>query len=50
MHYYKKLGFKLGDFLEAEKYYQNAISIPLYYGLTLQDQEWIINSLSKFLD
>ncbi len=48
--YYQNIGFKWGDFPEAENYYQNAISIPLYYGLTLQDQERVINSLSKVLD
>ena len=31
--YYQKLGFKTGQFPEAEKYYSGAISIPLYVGL-----------------
>lgn len=31
--YYQKMGFKPGQFPEAEKYYSGAISIPLYVGL-----------------
>lgn len=31
--YYQKIGFKVGQFPEAEKYYAGAISIPLYVGL-----------------
>ena len=31
--YYQKIGFKAGQFPEAEKYYSGAISIPLYFGL-----------------
>jgi UDP-4-amino-4,6-dideoxy-N-acetyl-beta-L-altrosamine transaminase len=31
--FYQKMGFKLGQFPEAEKYYAGAISIPLYVGL-----------------
>jgi UDP-4-amino-4,6-dideoxy-N-acetyl-beta-L-altrosamine transaminase len=31
--YYKKIGFKAGQFPKAEKYYSGAISIPLYVGL-----------------
>ena len=31
--YYQKMGFKAGQFPEAEKYYSGTISIPLYVGL-----------------
>ncbi|NEO24425.1 MAG: UDP-4-amino-4,6-dideoxy-N-acetyl-beta-L-altrosamine transaminase [Moorea sp. SIO4G2] len=47
--YYQELGFGWGDFPEAEKYYQEAISIPLHYGLTEQEQDRIVTSLSKIL-
>ena len=47
--YYQNLGFKQGDFLEAENYYQEAISIPLYYGLTEREQEQVTKALQEIL-
>lgn len=35
--FYKKFGFKKGDFPKAEDYYRKAISLPLYYGLKKSD-------------
>lgn len=48
--YYKKLGFKLGDFPHAERYYQSAISLPLYPDLTEQEITYICNTLNKILN
>ena len=47
--YYQNLGFKWGDFLESERYYQNAISIPLYYGLTDKAQNLVVAGLKTVL-
>lgn len=47
--YYQNLGFKQGDFPIAECYYEHAISIPLYYGLTNAEQDYIVNVLKKVL-
>lgn len=47
--YYQNLGFQSGDFPKAEKYYQNAISIPLYYGLTDQEQDEVITKMYEIL-
>ncbi|WP_088242259.1 UDP-4-amino-4,6-dideoxy-N-acetyl-beta-L-altrosamine transaminase [Calothrix rhizosoleniae] len=47
--YYQQLGFKYGDFPQVEKYYQEAISLPLYYGLTQEDQDRIVASLIERL-
>ncbi|TYQ28516.1 UDP-4-amino-4,6-dideoxy-N-acetyl-beta-L-altrosamine transaminase [Pseudanabaena sp. UWO310] len=47
--YYQKLGFKWGDFPRAEGYYKSVISIPLYYGLSDQDQDLVITNLQKIL-
>jgi len=47
--YYQQLGFKWGDFPQAEQYYQEAISIPLYYGLTEADQDRVIQKLREIL-
>ncbi|OYD97825.1 UDP-4-amino-4,6-dideoxy-N-acetyl-beta-L-altrosamine transaminase [Nostoc sp. 'Peltigera membranacea cyanobiont' 210A] len=47
--YYQKLGFKLGDFPNAERYYQEAISIPIYYALTQNEQDKVVMSIKKTL-
>ncbi|MBK4730648.1 UDP-4-amino-4,6-dideoxy-N-acetyl-beta-L-altrosamine transaminase [Oxynema sp. CENA135] len=47
--YYEKLGFKLGDFPQAEQYYQEAISLPLYYDLTEADQKAVILALNAVI-
>jgi UDP-4-amino-4,6-dideoxy-N-acetyl-beta-L-altrosamine transaminase len=40
-----KLGFKQGDFPVAEAYYERAISLPLYPGLSQDEQQYIINTV-----
>ena len=47
--YYEKMGFSLGDFPEAEKYYGRAISIPIFQGLTIEMQDGVVNALKKVL-
>jgi UDP-4-amino-4,6-dideoxy-N-acetyl-beta-L-altrosamine transaminase len=47
--YYRKMGFKLGDFPEAESYYNRAISIPLYQSLTFAQQDQVVTALKKVL-
>ena len=47
--YYQKLGFKKGDFPEAEKYYDAAISIPLYAQITEKEQRIVVDTLQKAL-
>jgi UDP-4-amino-4,6-dideoxy-N-acetyl-beta-L-altrosamine transaminase len=47
--YYQKLGFKTGDFPKAEAYYAGAISLPLYFGLTDEEQNFIAETLTKLL-
>lgn len=47
--YYKAIGFDWGDFPEAEKYYQEAISIPLFHGMTIEQQDKVIASLAEVL-
>ena len=45
--YYEELGFKRGYCPEAERYYAEAISLPMYPGLTDMQQKEIINGLYK---
>ena len=47
--YYEKLGFRQGDFLQSEKYYEEAFTLPLYYDLTNDEQEQIVNALRSIL-
>ena len=48
-HYYRKLGFNPGDFPEAEKYYEGAITLPLFPGLQEKDQDVVIAAFRKAL-
>lgn len=43
--YYRNLGFKSGDYPEAEAYGESAISIPLYPSLTNQEQDRVIEAM-----
>lgn len=47
--YYRKLGFNPGDFPEAERYYGEAISLPMYYDLSQDDQDKVVNVLKRIL-
>lgn len=48
--YYKNnLGFKSGHCPEAEKYYSEAISIPMFPTLSNEDQLFVVNALKKYL-
>ncbi|MGD1862372.1 MAG: UDP-4-amino-4,6-dideoxy-N-acetyl-beta-L-altrosamine transaminase [Leptolyngbyaceae cyanobacterium] len=47
--YYQTLGFRQGDFPEAEQYYREAISLPLFYDLTDSEQNRIVNTLKEVL-
>ena len=47
--YYKKLGFQEGDFPIAEKYYKNAISLPMYPTMTDSQQEEVVSALKQSL-
>ena len=47
--YFKKLGFKKGNFPESEKYYKEAISIPLFTQLKREDQDYIISTIKDLI-
>lgn len=47
--WYRRLGYKAGDFPAAENYYAGALSLPLYYSLSDQDQERVFDSLETLL-
>ena len=47
--YYEDMGFKKGDFPISEKYYEEVMTLPLYYGLTDKEQENIAEKLKEVL-
>lgn len=47
--YYKKMGFETGYCPEAERYYAEAISLPMYTTLTDEQQGLVINTLTQVL-
>jgi len=49
MPYYKELGWKNGDFVNAELYYSRCLSLPMFPTLTNEEQEYVIDSIKVFL-
>ena len=47
--FYRRMGFQEGDFPEAERYYQEALTLPLYYDLTYEEQDYVVNTLHPLL-
>jgi UDP-4-amino-4,6-dideoxy-N-acetyl-beta-L-altrosamine transaminase len=47
--YYAKLGFKPGDFPNAERYYRRAMSLPLYPALRPDQQDYVVSTLAAAL-
>jgi dTDP-4-amino-4,6-dideoxygalactose transaminase len=47
--YYRRLGFGPGNFPEAERYYAEAISIPLFATMTDAMQDAVVAALSAEL-
>lgn len=47
--YFQNLGFKNGDFPVSEKYYEEAFTLPLYYSLTDEQQEYVVSALKEVL-
>ena len=47
--YYESLGFKKNDFPESEKFHCEALSIPIYFSLTNEEQKYVIEVLKKVI-
>jgi UDP-4-amino-4,6-dideoxy-N-acetyl-beta-L-altrosamine transaminase len=45
--YYQQLGFNKGDFPQAELYYQNAVTLPLFPDLSMQDQDYVVSCIKQ---
>ena len=47
--YYRGFGFAKGDFANAERYYDAAISIPLFHGMSPTQQAEVVGALRAVL-
>jgi UDP-4-amino-4,6-dideoxy-N-acetyl-beta-L-altrosamine transaminase len=45
--YYQKFGHKKGDFPNAEKFYSRSLSLPLYFDMTHEQQNFIVKTLTN---
>jgi len=50
MPYYKQFGWKEGDLPNAEAYYRNCLSLPIYPTLSEQEQEFVVKSIINFFE
>ena len=49
MPYYRSLGWKKGDFPDAESYYSRCLSLPMYPSLTDEQQDYVIDAVMEFI-
>ncbi len=47
--YYEKMGFREGDFPESERYYREAISLPMFHTMSTDQQDEVVRVLSEVL-
>lgn len=47
--YYQRMGFRIGDFVQAEQYYADAISLPMFQTLSDEQQDQVVDVLRKVL-
>ncbi len=47
--YYQRLGFRPGQFPAAERYYNGAISLPMYFSLSEAEQDQVVAAVKKAL-
>lgn len=45
--YYQKMGFVHGSYPQAEKYYREAISIPMHPTLTFKEQDYVVECIRE---
>lgn len=47
--HYRRLGFRPEEYPNAQRYYQEALSIPLFYDLTDEQQEHVISAIKELV-
>lgn len=48
MPYYRQFGWKEGDMPNAESYYKNCLSLPMFPTLSKEDQEFVIQKIEDY--
>ena len=48
-YYRERFGFKIGDYPIAERFYEQAVSIPLYPSLTDSEVEKVVNDIKGYI-
>jgi UDP-4-amino-4,6-dideoxy-N-acetyl-beta-L-altrosamine transaminase len=48
--YYESLGFKKGDFPEAEKFHEENLSLPIFFQITKAEINFVVKSLNRILN
>ena len=46
--FYRKKGYDMSKLKESENYYENCLSIPIYYDLSFEQQKYVIDSILEF--
>ena len=49
-YYQKRFGFSNGDYPQAERYYAEAITLPLFPGLTRAEQVFVCRSIAEVME
>jgi dTDP-4-amino-4,6-dideoxygalactose transaminase len=47
--YYQRLGFQLANYPNAQGFYNQALSIPLFYGLTDEQQGFVVLAIKELV-
>lgn len=47
--YYARLGFQVGEFPQAELYYRQAISLPMFQTMTFEQQDIVVDAVERAL-
>ncbi len=49
-HYYKRFNINIKNYTNSIDYYNNCLTLPLYYDLSLDEQKYIIQQLYKIIE
>ena len=50
LDYYRRFGWKKGNFPVAEKYYKSCLSLPMFPSLKVEEQEFVIKKVLEFIN